>query len=929
MNDAPDDPAASQIAELMLRLKEARAAAVADPFGDPVLSIALAISRRFDDGRLDDALAARMIAHLAHAAAEGRARRLADYVALGDAPAAMAMLAARLVRPDPDDSPVPFAAYREAVERPRFAAVFTAHPTFSMPRGTAAALARAAGGEPLPEGLPNRPAAPTLEEEFDQAAEAIARGRDALDELSRALLEAAKGIWGDRWLALQPRPVLLASWVGYDTDGRTDIGWWDTIRLRLQMKRLQLARLAAQLAPLGGCADVLRQRVAAAEAATEAQLAAAPRDADPARVRAFAQALIEHREAALTEADSLIEQFASALATAPDDATRVTLAVARAGLAAHGLSLAHTHLRLNASQIHNAMRQRLGFADAPEDMARRRGLLAQMNQALAEVTPQPVDFGALLAEQASAARLMMTVAQIAKHVDGSQPLRFLIAETETGYTLLAALWLARRFAVDRHVEISPLFETAEALERGERVLEEALRSPHFRAYLKLHGRLCLQFGYSDSGRYVGQLAASYLAERLKLRLVEQLKRHGLAGIELVLFDTHGESIGRGAHPASLADRFAYLSPPTARGALRRAGLKLREETSFQGGDGYLLFGTPALAAASIARMAEHAFGDPGDENDPIYAEADFGADFFATIRGAMAELVEDPGYAALLGAFGPGLLDRTGSRPAARQSDGIGGPARISHPSQLRAIPNNAILHQLGWLANTLHGLGAAAAANPDSFADLRARSPRFARALAMVAHAAACSDIGVLRAGVDTLDPGPWLHRAGATARPGRREELMAVADALEKLDLSSSVQRMFRRLQADHLALRAAWPDLPRMPDRLVLLHALRLALIHRVWLLAVTVPEFSPRHGATREALLRGILQLDVQRALALLAEVFPAMDDPSAGLDFGEPAPPREGASYAREHATIFVPMGKLFALVRECSAVIAHEVGAFG
>ena len=156
-----------------------------------------------------------------------------------------------------------------------------------------------------------------------------------------------------------------------------------------------------------------------------------------------------------------------------------------------------------------------------------------------------------------------------------------------------------------------------------------------------------------------------------------------------------------------------------------------------------------------------------------------------------------------------------------------------------------------------------------------------------------------------------------------------MAVAAALERLDLSAAVRRMFRRLQADHLALRAAWPELPRMPDRLVLLHALRLALIHRIWLLAVALPEFSPRHGATREALVRGILQLDVERALALLAEVFPARPDPSSGLDFHEPAPGRTGNSYAAEHERLFKPMGQLFALARECSAAIVHEVGAFG
>jgi phosphoenolpyruvate carboxylase len=254
---------------------------------------------------------------------------------------------------------------------------------------------------------------------------------------------------------------------------------------------------------------------------------------------------------------------------------------------------------------------------------------------------------------------------------------------------------------------------------------------------------------------------------------------------------------------------------------------------------------------------------------------------------------------------------------------------RISHPSQLRAIPNNAILQQLGWMANSIHGLGAAAAANPDAFADLKGRSPRFARALAMASRAVACSDLGVLRAVVDTLDPGPWLDRAGFTRRPGRREELLAVAKAVEQLDLDAPVRRLFRRLQADHLALHAAWPDLPVMPDRLVLLHALRLALIHRIWLLAAAVPEFSPRHGATREALVVRLLQLDVEPALKLLDEVFPATAGAVVGLDFHEPAPPREGLSYAAEHAAVFAPIGRLFGLVRECGAAITHEVGAFG
>ena len=142
-----------------------------------------------------------------------------------------------------------------------------------------------------------------------------------------------------------------------------------------------------------------------------------------------------------------------------------------------------------------------------------------------------------------------------------------------------------------------------------------------------------------------------------------------------------------------------------------------------------------------------------------------------------------------------------------------------------------------------------------------------------MAARAAACSDIGVLRAAMDMLDPSPWLDRAGFTKRPGRREALTAVATALDRLDLSPATRRMFRRLQADHQALRAAWPELPSMPDRLVLVHAVRLCLVQRLWLLAVSLPEFSPRHGATRESLIARLLQLDVPPALDLLGRISP--------------------------------------------------------
>ncbi len=936
MNDTEAAPPASTAApeaaatQLLDLIAAARARAVEDPFGNPVLAAALAISRQLDDGRLDDDQVALIIATLRDAAATDRAHRLAAYVGGIDPAATLAALdhlAQRQIRPDPHDSPLPLRTVRDQLERPRYACVFTAHPTFAQSPATYATIAAIASNQPARfAAASHRPHKPALEEEFDAATAAILNGRDAIDVLCGCLLDAARPAFPQAWAGLNPAPVILASWVGLDTDGRTDIGWWDSLRLRLRMKRLGLARLAAAIDDIPSAATLLA-RVSAALATVDAQIALAPASPAPDAVEPFARALVAGHDAGMLSPDPLLPLFESAVAGA-DEADRRRLCIARAGVVAHGLSLTHAHVRLNSAQLHNAARLRLGLEDPPADRSRRRVLLAAMDDALTAATAAPVDFGALIHEQSSAIRMMLLVAQVTKHVDRHTPVRFLVAETESGYSLLAALWLARICGAERHVEISPLFETPEALEGGVRVIEEALRSPHYRAYLTGIGRVCLQFGYSDSGRYLGQLPASYLVERLKLRLVEALGRHGLGAIEVVLFDTHGESIGRGSHPGSLADRLAYLSPLAARAALMQGGLRIREESSFQGGDGYLLFGTPALALATIARVAEHAFQPAPADADPIYGESDYAAGFFATANHVMQALVEDPGYAALLGAFGPALLDPTGSRPSARQSDS-GGPATIRHPRELRAIPNNAILQQLGWCANVMHGIGAAAGRDPELFNELRASSPRFRRALDFAVHAARHSDLDVLRATVSMLDPGSWLDRAAHARLPGRAGQLARVAEALDALGLWGPVQATVRHAQADQVQLRSAWPDLPHMADREALLHALRLALIGRLWLLATQVPDFSPRYGATPEAMRARLLRLDVPATLELLAQVFPREAAAGAPRDYGEPGARNAGTSYAAEHDRLFAPMQRLFDMTREITAALSHEVGAFG
>jgi phosphoenolpyruvate carboxylase len=539
-----------------------------------------------------------------------------------------------------------------------------------------------------------------------------------------------------------------------------------------------------------------------------------------------------------------------------------------------------------------------------------------------------------MSEQASACRLMITVAQIVKFVDKVTPIRFLIAETETGFTLLTALYFARLFGVEPHVELSPLFETEEAFERGERVIDEALKSPHYRQYLIKQGRLAIQFGYSDSGRFVGQMAATFRIERLRLRVAQLLERHGLSTLDIILFNTHGESIGRGGHPTSLEDRLRYLAPTPNRREFLSRGIRVKEEVSFQGGDGYLLFLTPAAAMAAIARIIDFSLGDDSEGSaDPIYSAPDYAAEFFATVQQEFASLVDDPGYAALLGLYGINMLYSCGSRPTARQNDEWSTSTTVEHPAQLRAIPNNAILQQLAFLANTLYGVGRAASKDPEMFEVMLERSPRFRRALELVASALELGDLDATRAYAYVFDPGFWLTNSGRSRSPTRTKALRELARLTEQMEGHERVARVIRRLQADHLLLlELLQPRNTVRRQRVLLLHALRVALILRISLLSIGIPPFSPQRGVSRDEVLHRILVLEVPAAVKMLAQIFPSQPlNMGEHENFGEESNyrPETAMSYAVEHRTIFNPLNQLYELVLLIGSALNHEIGAMG
>ena len=311
-----------------------------------------------------------------------------------------------------------------------------------------------------------------------------------------------------------------------------------------------------------------------------------------------------------------------ALAEAADDALAEALWLLRADVAGFGLGSGEVHFRVNAAQVRNAARA--DFDVDPDVAGFGRVALGRAADQAREADAQQVNFGSVFLEQATARRQLMLAAQIRKHVDADTPIRFLIAETESPITVVAAIALAKRYGLAEGVDISPLFETPEALERGGRLMEQLLDEPVYLDYARARGRIALQIGYSDSGRYMGQLAAGFAAERLQILVARALKRREIADLEVVIFNTHGESLGRGAHPGGMRERLGYVLTSASRRRFADQGVPLVHETSFQGGDGLAHFATEARAQASLnAIIADALTAPPPRTPDRFYDDISF------------------------------------------------------------------------------------------------------------------------------------------------------------------------------------------------------------------------------------------------------------------------------------------------------------------
>ncbi len=334
---------------------------------------------------------------------------------------------------------------------------------------------------------------------------------------------------------------------------------------------------------------------------------------------------------------------------------------------------------------------------------------------------------------------------------------YIVSMTREPADLLRVLLLARESGlVDlaeeppvSRLDVVPLFETLDDLDRAPAVMRELLDDPVYRRQLQARGnRQEVMLGYSDSAKDAGLLAASWALYRAQESLADVFRD---SGVDLLLFHGRGGGVGRGGgSPVHRA--LSALPPNTVNGRI-----KITEQGEIISQQFGLLPVAERTLEVSVSGVLLHGFTDWRVGRDPAEVER------FRVVVTSLAErsyafyrqlVHEQPALFALFRTATPiaELADaRFGSRPAYR-------PGADAGIDGIRAIPwafgwTQIRLMLTGWL-----GVGRALADGCETEAGVRelrhmARSwPFFDDLLAKVEMVCAKTDLDIARAYVERL---------------------------------------------------------------------------------------------------------------------------------------------------------------------------------
>lgn len=247
----------------------------------------------------------------------------------------------------------------------------------------------------------------------------------------------------------------------------------------------------------------------------------------------------------------------------------------------------------------------------------------------------------------------------------------IISMCESVSNVLEVLLLTRQAGLAGQLDIVPLFETIDDLNRAPTTMQALFANPVYRQHLdQRQGQQQIMIGYSDSNKDGGYLAANWMLFKAQRRLARTCRDHH---VDLMLFHGRGGSLGRGGGPANRA----ILSQPAES---IRGRLKVTE----QGEVISSRYSQPEIARRHLQQLL-HAVLCSGGQR-PVYNQLDRWSQVMDELGelalGTYRQLVENPDFVAFFHQATPGDQIgqlNLGSRPAKRRASN-----RIT---DLRAIP--------------------------------------------------------------------------------------------------------------------------------------------------------------------------------------------------------------------------------------------------
>jgi phosphoenolpyruvate carboxylase len=377
-----------------------------------------------------------------------------------------------------------------------------------------------------------------------------------------------------------------------------------------------------------------------------------------------------------------------------------------------GFHLATMDIRQHAVRHRRALDEifvRWGICDgyAALDDEGRMAVLARELSTKRPLTPERLEFSE---ETRETIEVFRTVRWAHEEIGARAIDSYVISHCRGSADVLEVLLLARDAGVDEGLDVVPLFESIEDLDRAPEVLEELFEHPVYSEHLHGRGqRQQVMIGYSDSNKDGGYLAAAWHLHRAQRRLAAVCERRGIL---LTVFHGRGGSIGRGGGPTNRA----ILAQPAES---VRGPIKITE----QGEAISERYGNPRLARRHLEQVVSAMLiqsSDAGPDSKGEDAWQDVMTELAGIAETVYRELVHDS--AELVEYFeqatplaGIGTLN-IGSRPS-RRSKGGG-------LSDLRAIPWVFAWTQSRVVLPGWYGVGAAlnswAGESADRWASLR-----------------------------------------------------------------------------------------------------------------------------------------------------------------------------------------------------------------